>query len=178
MENKYVYVVVSQTGTGISRVIQKLTKEKYCHSSISLDASLLTMYSFGRRYKNTPLFGGFIRESIREGVFQRYPNTEIVVLRFLIEENKYNELQSYLESTYQDKKRYGYNYLGAFFALFHKKVRRKRKRYCSEFVRETLLKFAICQENELPEVVRPMDFLSIFADKVIYQGDLQEYCAI
>ncbi len=175
MQEKYIYVVISQTGTLMSKVIQGSTKSKYCHSSISLQPSLETMYSFGRRYMFTPLFGGYIKESPDGGIFKRYPKTEVVVLRFLVTEKCYAEIKTYLEEMYENKKRHKYNYIGAFLATFGKKFHRKRNFYCSEFVRDTLLKFEVCPKNSMPEVVIPSDFLKAFDDKKVYSGDLHEY---
>ncbi len=174
-KGKYLYVVVSQTGTIISKIIQRATKAKFCHVSVSLEKNLGTMYSFGRRYAYTPLFGGFVQETPQSGVFKRYPKTEAVILAFPLSEQAYAQICLRLREMYEDEKRWKYNYLGAILAGIRKRHSKKGKYYCSEFVRELLLRYHVTEE-ELPAVMRPTDFLSIFKENRIYEGKLQAYC--
>ncbi len=171
-----VYIVISQTGTLTSGVIQYVTKGKYCHTSVSLEPSLARMYSFGRRYSFTPLFGGYVRESPTTGVFQRYPKTDVVVLRFPVEKERHRAMQAYLEGMSFCEKRWKYNYFGALLAKFGKKRSKKNAFYCTEFARDFLVRFHICEKEALPEACLPIHFLSAFGDKEIYRGGLREYC--
>ena len=43
---KQIYIVISQTGTILSRILKLVTKAEYNHASISLVPDLNTMYSF------------------------------------------------------------------------------------------------------------------------------------
>ena len=61
--NKQLYIVISQTGTLLSRILKALTGAEYNHASISLSEDLEEMYSFGRRYPYNPFWGGFVMES-------------------------------------------------------------------------------------------------------------------
>ena len=72
MQNKKIYIVLSQTGTWFSRAIKFFTKDPYNHASISLDKELNHMYSFGRKKVNNPLRGGFVREYTDKGVFAKF----------------------------------------------------------------------------------------------------------
>ncbi len=168
---KNIYVVVSQSGTLTSKLVSKCTHSKFCHVSISLDEGLHTMYSFGRRHKYTPWFGGYVKESPDTGIVKKFLNKEIAVLRFSVEEDRFAKVQAYLEDMYRNRKVYKYNYLGAFLSVFHKNYQKKNKFYCSQFVRDVLLKFNVCQEEDMPKgVIFPRDFLSAFAEKIIYRG--------
>ncbi len=168
---KNIYVVVSQSGTLTSKLVSRCTHSKFCHVSISLDEGLCTLYSFGRRHKYTPLFGGYIKESPEEGVVKKFLNKEIVVLRFSVSEEMFAEIGAHLDDMYENRKMYKYNYLGAFLSIFRKNYEKKNKYYCSQFVREVLLKFHVCEKDEMPsKAIYPRDFLSAFADKIIYQG--------
>lgn len=165
---KNIYVVVSQSGTLTSKLVSKCTRSKFCHVSISLDEGLHTMYSFGRRHKFTPLFGGYIKETIGGGYNL---NGEIAVLAFSVEEEQFFKIQTYLEDMYRNRKVYKYNYIGAILSVFHKNYQKENKFYCSQFVREVLLKFGVCEKEDMPQkVVYPRDFLSAFAENIIYLG--------
>ena len=70
-QNKQLYIVISQTGTLLSRILKQITGAEYNHASISLSRDLERMYSFGRRNPYNPFWGGFVIESPRTGTFKR-----------------------------------------------------------------------------------------------------------
>ena len=78
--NEYVYVVVTQTGTVLSRILKAITHANYNHVSLSVDPTLRTMYSFGRKNAYNPFFGGFVMESPHFGTFKRFSETDAVAL--------------------------------------------------------------------------------------------------
>ena len=60
MADRQIYVVVSQTGTILSRILKIFTRARYNHASVSYDGTLETMYSFGRLNAYNPFFAGFV----------------------------------------------------------------------------------------------------------------------
>ena len=46
-----IYVVLSDSGSVVSKLLRLFTKAKYNHVSLSLREDLSEMYSFGRRWK-------------------------------------------------------------------------------------------------------------------------------
>ena len=68
---KKLYIVLTYTGTVISKMIKGYTKDEFCHSSIALDLELNEMYSFGRKYTFTPIFAGFVHEHIESRNIQK-----------------------------------------------------------------------------------------------------------
>ena len=61
---KKIYIILTNSGTILSRVIKLYTRKEYTHVSISLDKRLRKMYSFGRLNPYNPFYGGFIHEEI------------------------------------------------------------------------------------------------------------------
>ena len=59
-----IYIVLSHTGTVLSRLIKTFTRAEYSHVSISLDKNLEKMYSFGRINPYNPFYAGFVHEKI------------------------------------------------------------------------------------------------------------------
>ena len=57
--------------------------------------------------------------------------------------------------------------------MFHKKIKRKNKYYCSEFVKHLVDVANI--ENNLPDIVRPQDFEKIDNVELIYKGKLKDF---
>ena len=62
-DTKKIYIVISQTGTILSRILKALTKNPYNHSSVALREDLHVLWSFGRRHPYNPFWGGFVKES-------------------------------------------------------------------------------------------------------------------
>lgn len=87
-----VYIVISQTGTALSRVLKFITGAKYNHASISLVPDLSKMYSFGRTNPYNPVHGGFVVESPHYGTFKRFSGTKVEVLSVSVSEGQYINL--------------------------------------------------------------------------------------
>ena len=114
-----VFVVLTQTGTILSQILRVVTGDAYNHASISVDDSLQTLYSFGRRHPYNPVWGGFVQESPASGTFGRFSGTRAKVLRVPVTQRQYEQIKDHLEQMYQDRRRYHYNYLGLLLAFFH-----------------------------------------------------------
>ncbi|MBQ7973392.1 MAG: hypothetical protein IJ295_00320 [Clostridia bacterium] len=174
---KYFYVVLSRTGTFLSKIISKVTGDWYTHASISFDDDLKTMYSFGRLWAYNPLFGGFVKESVDFGVMRRFRTADTLVMRVEVDDDKYDEIVKYIQSMYAERKKYKYNYWGLFLSKWRVRVRsaKANRFYCSEFVNYLLERFGIIKPGEFGKVVRPMELLKLRdtgKGAVIYRGAL------
>ncbi|MBQ8893346.1 MAG: hypothetical protein IJ043_02935 [Clostridia bacterium] len=172
---KKIYIVVTQTGTLLSRILKQITGAKYNHSSISPYADLHLMYSFGRRHPYNPFWGGFVTESIRFGTFKRFSNTQAKVLEIAVTAEQYNAICSTLETMEREREKYHYNYLGLGLAAFHICHRSERGYYCSEFVREILLRYTAISAGNLPPITQPIHFLSLPCVETVFSGRLRDY---
>ena len=171
-----IYVVLSQTGTMLSRIIRARTKAEYCHSSLSLVRDLSEMYSFGRRFPHNALFGTFVKESPHYGTFKLFKNTVVRVLEIEVGEEKYAEICDYVMNMWENKKQYRYNYIGLWVAAFSIPRKKKNCFYCSEFVAHVLSECGVVGKDFFKPIIEPIHFLDI-PHKVIYEGKLQEYSA-
>ena len=59
-----IYIVLTYTGTILSRIVKFYTGKEYSHVSIALDENLEEMYSFGRLHPYVAFIGGFVHERI------------------------------------------------------------------------------------------------------------------
>ena len=180
---KSVYVVLSRTGTILSRIISKLTGDWYTHASVSLDDNLRTMYSFGRLWAYNPWIGGFVKESVTYGTMHRFRRADTLVMRVVVSEQKYTEINNYLTTMYAERKKYRYNYLGLLLSKWNVRVRSKKANrfYCSEFVNDFLERFGIIKQGEFGTVVRPMELLKLKRSgkgQVVYRGALCQFSTI
>lgn len=169
------YIILARTPTLPAKIIRKFTGGRYAHASLSLDENLTRMYSFARLHTYLPLPGGFIKECVGKGVFGRFPNTEICVIRLSCNIDSYKKVESFINFLYDNRKLYKYNLSGVIFAAFNKHFSRKYKYYCSEFVRAALVKNYVISDASLPQVTKPMDFYNTFSNNIIYTGKISEY---
>ena len=170
---KKVYIVLTHTGTILSRVIKIYTKDEFSHVSISLDEELEEMYSFGRLNPNNPFIGGFVHESIHNGTFKRFFNTKAKIFLLNITEEQYEKVKYNIRKIEENKEKYTFNILGLFAAGFNKKIQKEHSFYCAEFVRALLQEAYI--NLDLPEIIKPEDFKNIPELEEIYSGLLRKY---
>lgn len=170
---KNIYIVLTYTGTILSKIIKLYTKKEYSHCSISLNNDLSQMYSFGRYNENNPFWGGFIKEEINKGTFKRFHNTKTAIYCLNVTEEQYEIIKQELKEMLNNKKIYTFNLIGLFLAGFKIKVKRKHKFYCSEFVKYLLDKAKV--NTKLSNIVIPQDFANLENIKLIYRGKLNKY---
>ncbi|MBR4306135.1 MAG: hypothetical protein IKT78_04750 [Ruminiclostridium sp.] len=170
-----VFVVISQTGTVLSRILKLITGRKYNHSSISFAQDLNLMYSFGRKNPYNPFWGGFVKESASFGTFKRFYKTQVTVIEFLVPQNKYIQAQQLMEKMLETPNEYKYNYLGLILAAVKINLQRKNYYYCSEFVRDMLVLLDIEGSDKLCGIIHPMRFMDMPNARAVYKGRLQDY---
>ena len=175
MNNRYIYLVFSKTGTCLSKIIQLTTQDKYIHVSLSLDSSLKKMYSFGRTNPNNPFCGGFVVEDLYSGVYKKFKNSTCLIYRIPITEKQYQLLVNELNNFILNKNKYRYNFIGLFFVLINKSFTRKNFYFCSQFVSSILMKSSIYSSNKKAEFHKPLDLLSIDNKEFIYEGLIKNY---
>lgn len=175
MPDKEIYIVITQTGTILSRVLKKITGAEYNHASISLDPKLRCMYSFGRRYSYIPWWGGFVTESSEFGTFKRFSETRAVVMSITVSEKVYYMMKEQLEDMLANRGDFHYDIIGLLLAYFKISYKRKRYYYCSDFVRDLLVQFNIKDPEQFMPIVQPQHFLEIPDCRVVYRGKLREY---
>lgn len=175
-EKREIYIVISQTGTLLSRLLRHITKAEYNHASISLRSDLFMLYSFGRIHPYNPFWGGFVTESPHWGTFKRFSDTKVQVLAVAVSEEQYRRIRAKIKTMVIMRKHYHYNYLGLFLAALRVHYRRTGCYYCSEFVKAMLEMIEIPGAGELENIVKPIHFLNLPDANVIYCGLLRSYC--
>ena len=174
MESK-VYVVVTQTGTILSRLLKVITHADYNHVSLSVDPTLNVLYSFGRKHPYNALIGGFVKESPKFGTFKRFSETEAIVLALEIPEEKRQEIEADLVEMYEHRKEYRYDTIGLLLAWAKILYVRENTYYCSSFVKAFLVEHGLTDEAPFGRFPKPIEFLDIDGAEEIYRGKLRCY---
>lgn len=172
---KEIYIVLTHTGTTLSKIIKKYTKDEFSHVSIALDEELKEMYSFGRLKPYNPFIGGFVHEYIDKGTFKRFFNTKTKIYSLKITESQYEGVKENIKQIEDNKKKYKFNIWGLLAVGFNKRIGNEHSFYCAEFVKYVMEKAGI--ETELPKIVKPEDFKKLDGLEEIYEGLLRKYKA-
>ncbi|MBR6505100.1 MAG: hypothetical protein IKT41_05290 [Clostridia bacterium] len=170
---KKIYIVITYTGTNLSKIIKYYTHSEFSHVSISLDEELEKMYSFGRLNPYNPFWGGFVHEGIDKGTFKRFYKTTASIYSIAVTDEQYEKIENTIKTIEENKKDYKFNILGLFAVGFNKRIERKNYFYCAEFVKHVIETAGI--ETNLPKIVAPDDFKHIENKVLVYEGVLKKY---
>jgi hypothetical protein len=170
-----VFILLTNTGTLFTRLIQGYTKAPYNHASISFTRDLSEMYSFGRKHPGNPLNGGFVKEDLHTGTFNKYPNTTCVIYELKVTEREVEKMKRVLHIFIRSQQKYLYNILGVIGIALKEPVEFSNSYFCSQFVAEILDRSGIKLWNKLPALVTPDDFRRSGRLELIYQGKLSDY---
>ncbi len=172
---KYIYLVLSSSSTLPAKVIKRVTGNKLNHSSISIDKTLDSMYSFGRENCYNLFSAKFVKESKNTGFYKRFSDTYVKVYRLPVDEDIYYATKNYLKDWYANKDIYSYSYLGLILASVNRPLVRENRYYCSEFVAKVFDDCNIRQLNHDVHTYRPYYFESLDNLDLIYEGLFVDY---
>ncbi len=172
MNNKKVYVLLTDTGTVLTRLIKLYTKSDLNHASIAFDEELEELYSFGRKHKTNPFIGGFVKENICSGLFKK---AKCAVYSCSVTEFEYYQLRRNVKNIEKHQQDYKYNLLGLFGILLNIEIDRKNAYFCSQFVATLLDQSGICIFDKPLTLVSPKDLQEAKQLHLVYEGDLSAY---
>jgi len=173
--NRTIYIMLSFTGTILSRIVKVVTLKKYSHTSVALDLEFNALYSFGRLNPRNPFSGGFVKEEIDSGTYKVFKNTICRIYSLDVTEKQYKELEKVITRFYLHKEDYRFNIIGLFGPMINVPITRDKKYFCSQFVGEALLESGIYNFNKDVGLLKPIEFASIPNLKLVYEGRLQDY---
>ena len=173
-----IYIVLSDTGTWLSKTIKRYTKAPYNHVSIALDADLKEMYSFGRRRANNPFDGGFAKEDVIHGTYRKFPDTTCAIYCLFITRKQKSKLKRILTNFEKRSDYYVYNVLGLLCAAMNHPIEIRYAYFCSEFVAELLCKIGVRISSKPFSLITPDDFRKFKPFHLIYEGELYNYKSI
>lgn len=170
---KKIYIVLTYTGTVLSKIVKIYTRREFSHVSIAFDEDLKEMYSFGRLNPYNPFIGGFVHEGIDRGTFKRFKKTKTRIYSLSVTEDDFDRMVEVINDIREDRLHYKFNMIGLIGVAIHFKIKRERCFYCAEFVKYVLEHSNT--EYNLPDMIKPEDFKEINGLDVVYSGILKEY---
>lgn len=175
MEKKYVYILLTDTGTLFTRTIKQYTKAPYNHSSISFDKELNEMYSFGRKHPRNPINGGFVKEDVVDGTYRIFPKTTCALYELEVDERTIEKMRRIIGVFEKNSKYMSYNLLGVLGVAMKENFEPQGSYFCSQFVAEVLMRSGLRFWDKSPSLITPNDFRKLPQLKLIYEGKLFEY---
>lgn len=139
---RFLYVILSSTPYKIGDMIRLLTKSTYNHVSLSVDPLFKELYSFARHYRNTPFYGGFVRENANRFLCKGKSST-VEIFALPITDEQYFEAKRIFAQMQGDSQSYVYNFLSAILYPLHKRVCLPNAYTCVEFAVDFLGKLGI-----------------------------------
>ncbi|WP_211326495.1 hypothetical protein [Paenibacillus flagellatus] len=175
-DKKKLYILLTDTGTLLTRTIKAYTKEPYNHASIAFDAELRDVYSFGRKCESNPFRGGFVKETIRGPLFLNEDHDTTCAL-YVCEVGKaaYDRIRRTVREMQKREDDYKYNLLGLFGVMLNVRLKRKNAYFCSQFVSEVALTGGVSLVDKCPELTTPGDLGRSALLRPVYSGSLKEY---
>ena len=169
MAERTIYILLTRSGTWVSRLIHLATQDRYTHASIGLDGPDGPFYSFARKYRYLALPAGLVEEQVtacRRAV-------PCCLYELKVSEEAYARLRQKLSSMYIQREEYRYNILGLFACRFNLSLRRRRHYFCSQFVAGLLEDCGAVELPKPPSLLRPSDFCAVRGLRPIHQGALE-----
>lgn len=166
-----IYIVLSNTGSVLSRAIGLITKDEYNHVSITSDRTFNKLYSFGRIMPNNPVVGGFVEESFYSGTFRKFKNTKCVILKLSVSEEQMIDFNNSIKGFVEKSDIYSYGFIELVLAGFGINIGRENRYYCSSFVKDIMIKSKILN---IDGIVRPSYFATLGYD-IIYEGNIIDF---
>lgn len=172
MEEKKIYIVLTDTGTLLTRLIKLYTKKPYNHASISFDAYLTEVYSFGRKRPHNPFIGGFVKENVRSYFFEQ---AGCAIYSLEVTEADRAKMKHYINDIEAEKDVYRYNFLGLFGFLFNKPLKREKAFFCSQFAATVLNQCEGVSFDKSFALITPNDLIHIKNLTLEYEGKMEQY---
>lgn len=172
MTDKKVYILLTDTGSFLTKVIKCYTKNPYNHASISFDAELSEVYSFGRKTARNPFCGGFVKEDTKAGLFVQ---ATCAIYSLTVSEAQIVKMKKYIKEIEGQKEDYRYNFLGLFGFMLNNPIERGKAFFCSQFVASVLEEGNTIDFNKQLSLIAPNDLQELEEIEFVYEGNLKTF---
>jgi hypothetical protein len=167
-----VYVLLTDTGTLLTKTIKWFTKDPLNHASIAFDRGLTEVYSFGRKNQNNPFFAGFVKEDMSGDLFR---HAACAVYCCKVTSKEYYNIRKQILHMERNHEQYKYNLIGMVGLLLNIQIKRDHAYFCSQFVASVFETSGVHLVNKSCLFATPGDLVNAQHLQLIYAGQLQPY---
>ncbi len=169
-----IYILLTNTGTYLSRFIHILTRADYTHASMSFEEELQPLYSFSRKYVYLPLPAGLHHEPLEMGFFKKHSKIPCAVYKLEVDEETYLSAKAEVDEMLKNAKHYRFSILGLVLCGCRIPLTRRRHYFCSQFVSHILDTVNAVELPHRPSLMRPNDYTKIDSLECVFEGRLDE----
>lgn len=171
---KKIYILLTKSGTFVSKMVGLLTSDQYTHVSVSFEESLQPMYSSSRKNGETMFPAGPCLENFNRGYLLKHPMIPCALYELEVTDEVYERAKREVHKIIKNSDAYGFNILGLILCGINIPFYSKDSYFCSQFVGEILYN---SQAVELPKnfsLMRPSDYMDIPELVCSFTGRLHE----
>ena len=171
---KSIYIILSRSGTLLSRLVYCVTGDPYTHVSLAFDEGLGTLYSSSRKNGYTIFPAGPCKEFLNRGVLGQSGSIPCAVYELRVGEDAYWKAYALAEAMTARMSWYHFNIFGLLLCRLNIRLHRRRHFFCSQFVGEVLEDSRALRLPKDRTLMRPGDYAGLRALRCVYQGPLQD----
>lgn len=168
---KYIYVMLSSTGTNFAKIIRLFGRQTYNHAAVSLDDGMERIYAFARPRHSSVFLGHLVRESLERYTLRRAEPVPVVILKIPVSEEGYTWVRQRIVQML-DNPEYMYNLFSVLTWPLFRGFAVDRAYTCIEFVARLLQHCGYLQE-EASCHYRPDDLAAELSQYIVYVGDVR-----
>jgi len=171
---KTIYILLTRSGTLLSKLVYAVTGASYTHASMAFDEELNCLYSSTRKNGYTMFPAGPSREYLNRGVFLQRENIPCALYALEVSEEAYARARRRAEHMMNHGHLYRFNSLGLLLCWLHIRWQRRRHYFCSQFVSEVLEKSGAMELPKDSTLMHPNDYAQLPQLKCLYEGCLAD----
>ena len=171
---KTIYILLTRSGTLLSKLVYSVTGANYTHASLAFDEDLSCLYSSTRKNGYTMFPAGPSREYLDRGVFRLRPEVPCALYALEVSEEAYIRARRRADHMMAHGKLYRFNVLGLVLCALHIRWQRRRHYFCSQFVSDVLEKSGALELPKDSTLMHPNDYTLLPQLKCLYKGRLAD----
>ena len=169
---KTIYILLTRSGTLLSKLVYAATGASYTHASMAFDAELSCLYSSTRKNGYTMFPAGPSKEYLNKGVFRLRDDAPCVLYALEVSDEAYVRALRRTEEFMRHSEEYSFNILGLILCALHIRWQRRRHYFCSQFVSEVLQKSGALELPKPSTLMHPSDYAELPELRCLYRGTL------
>ncbi|MCD8055023.1 MAG: hypothetical protein LUF00_13545 [Lachnospiraceae bacterium] len=169
---RYLYVLLSSTGTKFAKMIRLVGRQTYNHAAVSLDGDLEHLYAFARPQQDAIFLGHLVRESLERYTLRQSDPVPVVILRIPISQEGYDWVTRRITQMV-DNTEYMYNLLSVLSYPVTGGITVDKTYTCVEFATHLLQYCGYLREMRCCYYT-PDDLVRELSEYVIYRGDIRD----
>ena len=171
---KTIYILLTRSGTLLSKLVYAVTGASYTHASMAFDEELNCLYSSTRKNGYTMFPAGPSKEYLNKGVFRLRGDAPCALYALEVTDEAYVRARRRAEHMMARGELYRFNTLGLILCALHIRWQRRRHYFCSQFVSEVLEQSGALALPKDSTLMHPSDYTTLPGLECLYTGPLRE----